>query len=368
VILSNVSLDVGFHEIYSSSLNIKDHIKEIISISKLEFSNHFIENTNIIPPHQKSLYQIGFLYTVLIGFVIGQIWLYFNNTSIGKLFSKNVNVLMFKYISIRILNISLFWKLFIFFFCLFIVIDIYEIYFYSGVTNNDGDLVNIVLNMVEDKTKSVVEASPSVVNVQAPVTNINPVTNFNISIETVRASSTAAATVAGVKLGLEFSKSVPTVGGKMATVIGSFIAVQAINLSVNKAVSSSTTDTVTKNNFIPYDTSQIFNDLLNNTPVNEKFSEYPYNLIPDLNMYISLEVSFLVILVNVLLTSYLLEKKIDINKYIKNDKLKKILNFMYNRYISVWSVSRNLIVIWCIFMLFVCIFVSKIILILVLSA
>jgi len=79
-------------------------------------------------------------------------------------------------------------------------------------------------------------------------------------------------------------------------------------------------------------------------------------------MYINIEIWFLIILINVLFTSYLLEKNIDINKYIKNDKLRKLLNYMYNRYISVWSVSKNLIIIWCILMLLICIFIYKLIL------
>ena len=84
-------------------------------------------------------------------------------------------------------------------------------------------------------------------------------------------------------------------------------------------------------------------------------------------MYINIEIWFIIILINVLLTAYLLEKKIDINKFITNDRMRKILNYMYNRYISVWSVSRNLIIIWCILMFILCIFMSKLILYIVLS-
>ena len=84
-------------------------------------------------------------------------------------------------------------------------------------------------------------------------------------------------------------------------------------------------------------------------------------------MYINIEIWFLIILVNVLLTAYLLEKKIEINKFIKNERLRKLLNYMYNRYLSIWSVSKNLIVIWCILMLFLCILISKIILFVILS-
>lgn len=111
-------------------------------------------------------------------------------------------------------------------------------------------------------------------------------------------------------------------------------------------------------------------DDLSANKINDKFSEYPYNLIPDLDMYINIEIWFIVILINVLITAYIIEKfkgmpKLD---WIKNERMKKILNFMYKRYISTWSVSKNIIIIWCILMLLVCIAMSKFILFTVINS
>ena len=102
------------------TLNIKDHISEIISISNLQFTSHFIENTHIINYIPKpKIYNIGLLNSFLIGLVIGKLWLYFNKSSIAKFIINNVNIYILKYISRRILNISLFWKLFVFLLCVF---------------------------------------------------------------------------------------------------------------------------------------------------------------------------------------------------------------------------------------------------------
>lgn len=287
--------------------------------------------------------------------------MYFNESSVGKIFINNVNIYILKYISRRILDISLFGKLFILLLCIFIVIDIYQFYFCNGVVSFDSNLGKILLNMVENKIDSVVEASQSVVNIK------NPITNVQLPVDAARTVSTAFSTAAGLKAGIELAKSVPSIGGKAAVVVGTAIASQAINITANKLLNSSSSSD-TKKSFISFYLSQFINDNVNISTNNDKYSEYPYNLIPDLNMYINIEIWFLIILINVLLTSYLLEKKIDINKFIKNDRMRKFLNSMYNRYISIWSVSRNFMIIWCILMLFLCICMSKLILYILLSA
>ena len=339
-------------------LKFKDHISEIISISNLQFSYHFIENTNIINYiSTPKIYNIGLLNSFLIGLVLGKILMYFYNSSIGKLFFNKVNFYILKHICRRILNISLFWKLFIFLLCVFIVIESYQIYYYNSVVSSNGNLLKLVFNMAEINTNPVVETSNSVVNV------LNPIVNISVTIKAALTASTAFSTAAGIKAGLELAKSVQGIGAKTTMVVLTTLAFQSINITANKLLNTSSEEI--QKSFIPVKFSQFIN--LNNSKNNDKFSEYPYNLIPDLDMYINIEIWFLIILINVLLTAYLLEKKIDINKFVQNDRMRKILNYMYNRYISVWSVSRNFIIIWCLLMFILCIFMSKLILYIVLS-
>jgi len=336
-------------------LNMKDHILEIIYNNNLQFSSNFRENTNNLTYVPLKLYKIGLLNSFLIGLIIGKLFIFFN-IIVGKFFINYVNIYILKYISRRILNISLFWKFFLLLLFIYIIIDIYQIYYNSYISFD----WNLILNIYEDNNKSIVDASNSVINVQ------NPVTNVSIPVEAAQVVATSFSTAAGLKAGLELAKNVPNIGAKAALIVGTSIAAQAINITTNKILKSSSSSEI-KTSFIPVEISQFINNNVNNIKNNEKYSEYPYNLIPDLNMYINIEIWFLIILINVLLTAYLLEKNIDINKYIKNDKLRKLLNYMYNRYISVWSVSKNLIIIWCILMLLICIFMIKLILFILLS-
>jgi hypothetical protein len=211
--------------------------------------------------------------------------------------------------------------------------------------------------MAENNTNPVVDDIKSVINIKTPIVNVS------VIILATYAASTAFSTAAGLKAGLDLAKNVSGIEAKSAMVVVTTIAAQVINITANKLLNTFSEET--KKSFILVNLYQFIN--LNYSKNNDKFSEYPYNLIPDLDMYINIEIWFLIILINVLLTAYLLEKKIDINKFIKNDRMSKILNYMYNRYISVWSVSRNLIIIWCILMFILCIFMSKLILYIVLS-
>jgi hypothetical protein len=156
-----------------STLNIKYPISEIISISNLQFSYQSIENTNIITHIPKKLYNIGFLNSVLIGLIIGKLWLYFDKSSIGKLYINKFNFYILKYINRRILDISLFWKLFLLFFLIFILVDIYQIYYYNSFINFNSNLVKIILNMAENSNNPILDGSNSVVNVQTPICNVN---------------------------------------------------------------------------------------------------------------------------------------------------------------------------------------------------
>jgi hypothetical protein len=167
------------------TLNINDHISEMFSTSNLLFISHFIENTNIINYFPKpNIYNIGLLNSFLIGLIIGKLGLYFNTLSVGKFFINNVNIYILKYLSRRILNLSLFWKFFIFLLCVFIVIDVYQILYYNNISFN-WNLEKIVLNMVDNNKNSVVDVSNSVINVQ------NPIVNVSVQVEAEKIVSTS---------------------------------------------------------------------------------------------------------------------------------------------------------------------------------
>jgi len=208
-------------------LNMKDHILEIIYNNNLQFSSNFRENTNNLTYVPLKLYKIGLLNSFLIGLIIGKLFIFFN-IIVGKFFINYVNIYILKYISRRILNISLFWKFFLLLLFIYIIIDIYQIYYNSYISFD----WNLILNIYEDNNKSIVDASNSVINVQ------NPVTNVSIPVEAAQVVATSFSTAAGLKAGLELAKNVPNIGAKAALIVGTSIAAQAINITTNKILKS----------------------------------------------------------------------------------------------------------------------------------
>jgi len=219
--------------------NLKDHITKFIFINNLQISSHFIENTNVIT-YISTPKNFGLFYSFLIGLVIGKIWLYFNKSSIGKFFINKVNIYIFKYINIRILNISLFWKLFIFLFFLFIVIDIYQIYFAKAVITFDWNLVKLTL--AKDNTKAIVDSNNSITNIPTHVSYVK------LPLDIVSTVTPAFSSAVGMKAGLELAKSVT--GANVSGVIGITILSHSINYTNNKIIISET-----KNSFIPVNKS-----------------------------------------------------------------------------------------------------------------
>jgi hypothetical protein len=138
--------------------------------------------------------------------------------------------------------------------------------------------------MNENNTNPVVDASNSVVNVK------NPIANISVPLETAQVASTAFSTAAGMRAGLELAKNIPGIGTKAAVIVGTSIAAQAVNLVANKILKSSSSLGI-KKDFMPLyfnSVSQFIN--VNKNIDNEKYSEYPYNLIPDLDTFINIEI------------------------------------------------------------------------------
>jgi hypothetical protein len=82
---------------------------------------------------------------------------------------------------------------------------------------------------------------------------------------------------------------------------------------------------------------EIINDLT------DKFTDFPLNLLPEINQLISAELIFLVIIFNVYSVEYI--TKIDYNKYIPDNRLGKIIKLFINRYIKIWSKSSKILLI-----------------------
>ena len=73
---------------------------------------------------------------------------------------------------------------------------------------------------------------------------------------------------------------------------------------------------------------------------------------------IDVELLFLIIILNIHIVKYL--KQIDYNKYLPNNKFGKYLSIILNRYIYLWNISSNFILVISWIMLFFCVIFFKI--------
>jgi hypothetical protein len=85
------------------------------------------------------------------------------------------------------------------------------------------------------------------------------------------------------------------------------------------------------------------NNLSTTSGINDKFTDFPLNLLPEINQLATAELMFLFIILNIFIVKYI--TTFDYNKYLPNNKVGDILKKIINRYIRIWSKSVNLILI-----------------------
>ena len=292
------------------------------------------------------------------------------NESCKVIYTNNVFLILFIFISFILLSI-----------------DYYNM-FVSDIIDNSNQLGSVLLNMSDNSVNNnavpVIDASGGVVNINNPSPLLPLLAaleiskgegSVSISESVARTIGTSIATAGGITAGVKLAQQMPSVGGKALAVAGSAVLSQVVNITANKYLDA---DSSSKNNNgsnlvsnlsnINVDKSTI-NSIIdsNGLDVNEKYSKFPLNLIPDLNVYIDVEIIFLIVLCNVLFTSYLIEKNINFDRYIKNESINKWVKLLYNRYVRIWSTSKWVLIVWSLICLIICVLISKIILITLLS-
>nr|YP_009504963.1 hypothetical protein [Lyophyllum decastes]AWW14082.1 hypothetical protein [Lyophyllum decastes] len=228
---------------------------------------------------------------------------------------------------LKFINLSIFRLYLIFFIIILLLLNLLgsfniEIldYFNINFNNFAGDGVN-VNNNVDTKVENI--------NLNHPI--------LQLSVPASAASQLAAAGsfASGAALGIKAAQAVngtPLI--KAATGLGVYGAVQGSTIIMSKILSHNK-----GHNFI--------RGLLDNSAaelLNSKYTEFPLNMLVDLNNLVNLEILALIILFNVL-TVDLLTTKIDYNKYVPNNKLGNLALFFLNRYIKLWGNSRQFFII-----------------------
>jgi hypothetical protein len=67
--------------------------------------------------------------------------------------------------------------------------------------------------------------------------------------------------------------------------------------------------------------------------INDKYNDFPLNLLPEINQLATAELMFLLIILNIFIVKYI--TTVDYNKYLPNNKVGNILKILINRYIII---------------------------------
>lgn len=201
------------------------------------------------------------------------------------------------------------------------------------------------------------------------IVNINP--NFNVSIPSSSLKNVAAglSVAAGGTLALKTAQQVPGAQGvKVAAGAAVWLGSQALTVGVGKILNSnnSSNNNNNTNNFTNWlDGLSNTNNLNIISNLNDRFNDFPLNLLPEINQLATAELMFLLIILNIFIVKYI--TSLDYNKYIPNNKVGNILKIFINRYIILWSKSVKLLLIVSWIGLFICVIGSKIFLYYVLN-
>jgi len=192
------------------------------------------------------------------------------------------------------------------------------------------------------------QVGQATVNLNTPRFNIS----MSLKREGVNNLAAAASSAGGAGIGLKVAKYV---GGppmlKLGAGLGTMLAVQGTSTIMSKILNANNKE----------DGNKYISDLLSNTDskiLNDKYTEFPLNLLPEMNTLVNVQLLFIIILLNIFIVNIL--TTIDYSKYIPNNKLGKLLLFIIERYIKLWGKSKKFLMIISYLNLFLCIIILKI--------
>ena len=236
-----------------------------------------------------------------------------------------------------------------------------------------GDNADITTSNSSTTSSSTVESSNNTPNLSSNNSNVNvtstvtgtvndgtlsintPQIHLKIPSEGVNSMAAAASSAGGAAMGFKVAQHIagpPAM--KIAAGLGVMAGVQASTAILSKILNSSNNNSNSNSNsYIGNLFSNSNSDLLNN-----KFSDFPLNLLIEVNKLVDVELLFLIIILNIYIVKYL--NKINYNKYLPNNKLGKYLTIILNRYIYLWNFSSNFILVISWIMLFMCVIFLKI--------
>jgi hypothetical protein len=182
---------------------------------------------------------------------------------------------------------------------------------------NTNDLISNVIDKSSSGDSSTNIGTNSTININKPELNAT------IGDRGINNIAAAISSAGGVTAGLKVAQHIGgTPSTKIAVGLASMMVVQAGTSVMSKVLNkdNSTNKLVS---------SLIFSKVSNNNTI---LSDYPLNLLVDVNLLLYAALLFLIVIFNIYLANYLVKK--DISKFLPKNKFTNILNILINRYIK----------------------------------
>lgn len=250
--------------------------------------------------------------------------------------------------------------LFVIFFVILMLFSYFDVSLISFENTNyfNGDNFNFMTDSASNKTikaEGNININNGKVNIHIPGSALN---NF----------AAAASVSGGGALAVNVGKHFPgSPGAKLAAAGATFLTSQALTVGVAKILNANNNEGANKTNkLINWFNSLNNNDLNFISTFNDKFNDYPFNLLPEIDQLATAEILFLLIIFNIFIVQHI--TSIDFNKYLPNNKVGNLLKIIIARYIKIWSKSAKFLLIFSWVALFVCVLGSKFFLYFVLNS
>lgn len=216
----------------------------------------------------------------------------------------------------------------------------------------------------------------------------NPNFSINASAKALNNLAASVSATGGATLAYRVMKAAPTPLGKLTAGVATLGTVQATTYLMSKILNEDISDansngtnmsnSSTTHNFISNvirfpsvtreddinindsisPTNKGINFPLSNEDKKEILSHYPFNLLIEVNQFISIEILILYLFFNLFLVKKFSE--FNYSKYLPNNKIGIFIDFAIKRYIKVWKISSKFLFSLAWFLLVFNIFMTKI--------
>ena len=298
-----------------------------------------------------------YLFSIFIKLLIGTIVNKYLNIKFKEILYFFVNNIYFKILYFIYL-------IFIFYITLFLLdfIDFSEL-IYNMDSNNYNKENSETYNKQEiSKTKNETSQNNDI-NLKNEIKDANiilnnPKSEVIITYKQIRMVSETITILGGLKLGLKAAKHITSIAGKLSLTIAWAFLNHTFTILIRKGL----------NNYDNNDKGlkYIF-DYVNSNNLN--LSEYPLNLLEDVNVVIYLALVFLFIILNTFFT--LVISKTDIDKYLNpnyNNIIIKFVRFIILRNMKIWENSNKFLFLYSWICLLICLLATKICLSIILQS